>query len=264
MSDDFDPQDFDGARRNPHKFMKNLNQNIREVEKGYHAVVRDRTAATLALTLVAIEKYKVFDGWRQDICFKNKSKILSLTEEDFQPLVPYVVIWLSCYKTEILPSTRSKLLTIIKDLVLMEVKPEEGAEFIKVQGGFEAVYQAAKERRAAKKGLAEDVSRLAKSGMQDKADGKKARISEGVQLGRAKRSSEGASVQGHAEDPHGSQLWIDLDDDVLPDFSIHAEDDEIRLLKVRCDGKRGRKSPMIWTLLGYEILDESNSDDDDI
>ncbi|TXM92614.1 hypothetical protein [Methylobacterium sp. WL116] len=254
MSDEFDPNDFDAPRRDLASFLSELNKVIRNNERGYQAGLRGTSASLLAAHNFVAGDFGAFEEMIDHKCFADDEKVHSRNESNYHEYVAKCIVKRCFAGSNAFPCTLSKFTTVLKHLAAEGVEPEECAQTIKDAGGFKDFYELA---------VAAKREGKAASGSGENTSASKARSRSGDKS-TSERCSEGASVQGHAEDPHGSQLWIDLNDDVLTDFSIHAEDDEIRLLKVRCDGKRGRKSPMIWTLLDYEILDESNSDDDDI
>lgn len=252
-SDNFDVNDFAGGRRNPRRYMRGLSKAIRKGERGYHAALRARTAGLLAMVYAACDDYDLFCDWRQTDCFEDNAKLLSLTEDDYQPHVPRCVVTLACSGSDILASTRSKTLTVVKALAEAGVKPEDCEKVIKAKGGFEGAYQEAKEERACRK----DPGNTPGS-----AKSKKARNKASKPTGKAKERREASTVRGEGDDPHATQLWINLQEEDLEDFCDNSEDGEIRLLKVLRGGKKGPTSPTVWSLLEYKTLEDNASEDD--
>lgn len=252
-SDNFDMTDFAGGRRNPRLYMRDLSKAIRKGEQGYHAALRARTAGLLAMVYAACDDYELFCDWRQAECFEDNAKLLSLTEEDYQPHVPRCVVTLACSGSDILPSTRSKTLTVVKSLVEADVTPEDCAEVIEAKGGFEDTYQEAKEERARRKD---------KGNVPAGIKNKKACNEASKPTGKMKERREAGNLRRGGDDPHATQLRINLEGEELEDFLDTPEDGEIRLLKILCGGKKGPTSPMVWSLLEYETLEDDASDDD--
>lgn len=253
MSDDFDVNDFDEGRRDPRRYMRSLAKVICKGERGYHAALRDRTAGLLAMIYAGCGDYDLFCDWREADCFADDAKLSVLTENDYERHVPRCVVTLACFGSDILPSTRSKTLTVVKALAEAGVKPEDCAELIAAKGGFEETYQAAKEERARQKDQG-------KSSADTKS--KKARDGASERKGKSKERRETGRVRAGGDDPHATQLWINLEDDELENFLDASEDGEIRLLKVLCGGRRSPTGPKVWSLLEYEILGDDTSEDD--
>ncbi|MCF4124999.1 hypothetical protein [Methylobacterium sp. SyP6R] len=257
MSNGFDVNDFDSGRRDPRRYMRDLKQEIRHGERGYHAALRGRTAGLLAMVYAGRDDYDLFCEWRQAKCFEGDNKLLSLTEENFRSYVARCVVKLGCSGSDILPSTLSKTVTLIKFLVKEEVSPEECAEFIKAENGFENAYQKAKEERARQKKVKTTSTRSS----QDEALGATKNKATSKAAGKPKERREAGSARVANDGPHTVQLQINLWKKEWDDFEGEPEDGEIRLVKI-CWGKRGPTSPMSWSLVEYEVLPGEASDDE--
>lgn len=244
-SEDFDVSDFVSGRRDPRRYMRGLNKAILKGERGYHAALRARTAGMVTMVYAARDDYELFCDWRRAECFEDNAKLLSLTEDDYQHYVPRCVVTLACYGSDILPSTRSKTLTVVKALVEADVKPEDCEQVITAKGGFEDTYQEAKEERACRKDPGNALG---------SAKSKKARNDASKPSGKAKEHREASTVKDGQDDPHSRQLWINLREEDLEDFCDNSEDGEIRLLKVLRRRKKGPTSPIVWRLLNYKTI----------